>query len=193
MYTRWTIDMIETLENSYTTGGYRLAMKDLNLSKNSVQQKAYKLGISAPTDGRLAKTHGKRNHSLYFTWRNMIQRCTNPTKYEYHRYGGRGITVCDEWKDVNRFIKWAEENGYKRDLTLDRIDNNGNYEPSNCRWATRKEQSLNSTRPNLHTFGGITDSLRGWSIRQGIKYNTVVSRIHYGWSVHKALNIHLDD
>lgn len=89
-------------------------------------------------------THRKVHTRLYSIWTNMISRCTNEKVPCYHCYGGRGITVCDEWKnDFMTFYEWAMANGYADNLTIDRADNDGNYEPSNCRWITMKEQSQN--------------------------------------------------
>lgn len=90
------------------------------------------------------KKHGLRNTRIYKTWCNMKSRCFNKNHSDYYNYGGRGITVCDEWKnDFKAFYDWAISNGYRDDLTIDRIDVNGNYEPNNCRWETNYTQALN--------------------------------------------------
>ncbi len=116
--------------------------------------------------------HGESRSRLYGIWCNMKTRCTNPRGRFYSYYGGRGISVCSEWTDSYKaFRDWANENGYAGDLEIDRIDNDGNYEPSNCRWATRRQQSQN-TRPRKNStskFKGVSwcANARKWRAQIG--------------------------
>lgn len=124
---------------------------------------------------------------LYSIWHNMKSRCyyTHAEKYKY--YGGRGITVCDEWRDdFNAFYNWAINNGYKDDLTLDRIDSNGNYEPKNCRWATIAEQNNNSKKNNYIAYNGETKTAAQWAREYGIEPHLFNTRIRRGWSFERA-------
>lgn len=100
--------------------------------------------------------HGLTKSRFYFTWNNMIRRCSNQENHNYINYGGRGITVCDEWLDAKTFIEWAESTHPNIEgLTLDRIDANGNYEPSNCRWADKTTQALNRRMRKTTPSGNI--------------------------------------
>lgn len=138
-----------------------------------------------------AKKHGQKGTRLYGIWNNMKFRCENPNAESYKDYGGRGIKVCTEWEhDFESFYKWAMNNGYADNLTIDRIDVNGNYEPSNCRWATIFVQSNNKRNTRFLTFNGQTKSIREWSIITGIKSCTLADRVfRLGWSVEQALTL----
>lgn len=130
------------------------------------------------------KTNLTANHKhkmsgtrIYETWQDMKRRCYNKQNARYDRYGGRGITVCDEWlNNFQSFYDWAISNGYSDDLTIDRIDNDGNYEPSNCRWSTAKEQ-CNNRGSNINiTIGNATKSLRCWCEIFNVDYKKVHAR-----------------
>ena len=118
----------------------------------------------------------------------MKSRCNNPNASKYHLYGGKGIKVCNEWsQSFIAFHNWAIENGYTDELTLDRIDGNKDYEPSNCRWATYKEQANNTTQNNLITYKGITLTTYQWAEKIGINPNTFSERLRRGWSIERAI------
>jgi hypothetical protein len=133
-------------------------------------------------------THGEFGTRLYAAWANMKRRTTNPNNHNYAYYGGRGISVCADWESYEAFRDWAVVNGYQADLELDRIDNDGNYEPSNCRWVPRKKQANNMRKNRVITYNGETHSLSEWAEITGIKRATLSNRINtYGWSVERAL------
>lgn len=125
-------------------------------------------------------THGLSNEKLYFVWKAMIARCENEEHPNYKDYGGRGISVCEEWYDVKNFIDWAKRNGYKEGLELDRIDNDGDYEPSNCRFTTRKKQNRNTRRNIYVTIDGETKTLSEWAEIYNLKVNTLQYRYYRG-------------
>lgn len=132
--------------------------------------------------------HGLKGTKLYNTWLHIKTRCYNQNYNRYKDWGGRGITMCDEWlHDPVAFYDWAMSNGYKEDLTIDRIDVNGNYEPDNCRWVDRKTQS-NNRRDNVKfTYDNKTLTIAQWSRELGIPENTIRSRYLRGKSVEKCL------
>ena len=133
------------------------------------------------------QTHGMTNHPAYTNWYHMMSRCTNPKNDRFADYGGRGITVTERWKDVTNFIADMGEKP-SPDHSIDRIDNNGNYEPGNCRWATSSEQASNTSKTRKVTFEGRTQSIAQWAKERGIKEATLYYRIvRYGWPIEKAM------
>lgn len=139
--------------------------------------------------GKNSATHHSYKTRLYNIWRSMKQRCYNPCNNDYPNYGGRGITIYEEWKsNFGTFREWAMANGYRDNLTIDRIDVNGNYEPSNCRWATMKEQGNNRRSNHLITFNGESHTIAEWARITGISYAVLKNRFyHLKWSPEKAL------
>lgn len=133
--------------------------------------------------------HGEnnRNSRLHSIWNCMFDRCRNSNNPRYKDYGGRGISVCSSWTEYLSFKKWTLENGYSDDLTLDRIEVNGNYCPENCRWATHLEQQNNMRSNTLITFNGKTLTLAQWSREIGVQYGTLVARWSRGWNVERML------
>ena len=131
---------------------------------------------------------------LNMVWNEMKQRCTNSKHHAYKYYGGRGIMVCEEWEKYKNFKQWALSSGYNEnakrgECTLDRIDVNGNYEPSNCRWASIKEQNLNK-RSNVHiTARGETHTITEWSEITGMSFSALYNRYRTGWEEEDIVSI----
>ena len=107
--------------------------------------------------------HGQRYTRLYNTWLNMRGRCLTKTDPAYDNYGGRGIKICKDWDDFNSFWEWSKESGYTDDLTIDRIDVNGNYCPENCRWVNRKIQNNNKRNNDFLIYNGIIKTRQEWA------------------------------
>ena len=149
----------------------------------------------AVTEANLASktTHGMSDHPLAMVYTNMKRRCYNVKEIGYHRYGGRGIYVCQEWfDDRTKFYDWALSRGYSQGLQLDRIDNDGPYSPENCRWATRSENGSN-TRANVKyvVFNDVPLTLPQIFTKYGMErvaYGTFKSRVKAdGWDIYEAL------
>lgn len=134
------------------------------------------------------KTHGMSNTRIFRIWINMKARCINEKHEAYKDYGGRGICVCEEWKNsFEAFYDWSIKNGYSDKLTIDRIDVNGNYEPSNCRWITLKEQQNNKRTNHIITYNGESHTIAQWGEKVGINRKILARRINKGWEVERAL------
>ena len=121
-------------------------------------------------------------------WRNMTRRCGDKNSIGYHNYGGRGVVVCALWLNFDEFCQWAVSTGYRHGLEIERKDNNGNYEPDNCKWATRKEQMSNTRQNHFLEFNGQRKTITQWANYLGIKSKTISQRINgYNWSIERAL------
>lgn len=131
--------------------------------------------------------HGLKGTRVFRIWSNMKTRCNNPNSNYYKRYGGRGIKVCDEWNDFQVFYDWAMSNGYNDNLSIDRINNNGNYEPSNCRWVDMKTQGRNRCSNHLIIINGETKTIEEWCVQYNINRHTVQDRLKRGWDEIRAI------
>lgn len=140
-----------------------------------------------------SKTHGLSDEKVYKIWAGMKNRCYNHKSIEYNIYGGRGITVCDEWRNnPEAFIEWAYENGFdknkrEKEQSIDRIDVNKGYSPDNCRFANATTQA-NNTRSNVNiSYSGKTQTLAQWCRELGLPYSTIGNRLRSGWGIIEAL------
>lgn len=133
--------------------------------------------------------HGLSNTDLYSVYRSMISRCYDKNHRFYKNYGGRGITICNEWlNNFKLFYDWALANGYRKGLSIDRIDNNKGYFPNNCRWATQKEQMNNIRNNKIYTYNGKTQTVSQWAEELGWGRTTLDNRLRAGWSFEKAVS-----
>ena len=116
----------------------------------------------------------------YNSYRSMMDRCNNPHAHNYDAYGGRGIEVCTEWYDIEKFEQWVETSNYQKGLTLERIDVNGNYEPNNCTWETKKGQANNRRNTTYVIIDGVTKTISEWADFSGINRSTLNNRYYKG-------------
>lgn len=142
--------------------------------------------------------HGKSRTRLYRVWQNIHKRCTCETDEHYKRYGGRGITICDEWKNsFLAFEEWAYKTGYDENApsgfcTIDRIDNSLGYSPENCRWVGRSEQQNNRRVNHLLTVNGETHTISEWSRISGKTFGQIYNRLRRGWDAESAIFTPID-
>lgn len=136
--------------------------------------------------GHHKRVDGKSKQSkTYQCWRNMLNRCRNPNVPAWKNYGGRGIAVCERWLDFGNFL--ADMGERPEGMQIERIDNNGNYEPGNCRWANTGDQSRNRRVNKLATLNGVTQCISDWGVDLGIDESVIRHRIKAGWSDEEAL------
>lgn len=131
------------------------------------------------------RTHGMHNTPTYLSWQQAKKRCETPTDKDYPSYGGRGIRFCSRWDSFDNFF--ADMGECPPGLTLGRQDNNGNYEPGNCKWETRTRQARNKRNTTWLTVGEVTMSLPDWSDKNGVQRGTIRARLRNGWGVARAV------
>lgn len=135
-------------------------------------------------------SHRQSNTLLYGVWHAMRNRCYRKADQYYHRYGGRGIYICDEWKDdYSEFAKWASETGYRHGLSIDRIDNDGPYSPENCRWTDRRTQANNRSSNRILTSNGESHNVTEWAKILNVDPKKLFSRIYIGWDDESVLSL----
>lgn len=144
------------------------------------------------SNARLSKgnyKHGMHKSRIYNIYICMKERCYNPKATSYENYGGRGIRICPEWLGENGFMNfynWSMEHGYSKELSIDRIDSNGNYEPNNCRWETSKSQNNNTRKNRIINYNGQSHSVSKWAEITGIKRSTLTTRLNKGLPLQKV-------
>ena len=144
--------------------------------------------IAARKVGKDNLRHNQEERRLHHIWNGLNMRCRNEKNDRFSDYGGRGITVCKEWADsFGAFRDWALANGYRGDLTIDRIDVNGNYIPENCRWATVIEQNNNKRNNHFITVFGVKKTVSEWARAVGISNGTIYARLRKGWNEYEAI------
>lgn len=187
---RWTEEERRFLRDNVGTMTNQEMADHLGRDVCSVSQELQISGLTRKALGLPMRAHGdKRTTPLYGVWESMRKRCNNPRCKSYSYYGGRGITVCPEWDDFPVFYQWAMENGYGPGLSLDRVDNDLGYNPSNCRWSTRHEQANNKRSNRILTVNGESKNIAEWTRdpRCSAGYHTIVSRLDRGWSDEDAV------
>jgi hypothetical protein len=138
----------------------------------------------------LNTTHGMTGTPLYWVWAGMIARCNNANHFGYSYYGTKGINVCKSWREFLTFYNWANENGYQKGLTIERNDNNKGYDPDNCKWVTRKQNTRNRRNTVFVTYNNETKALADWCEILNLNYQKIYDRIYtLKWGTNKALTI----
>lgn len=138
----------------------------------------------------LCYKHGMTDSPLYLIWKGMKQRCYNKNSNGFKNYGGRNIKICNEWvNNFQAFYEWSIYSGYKQGLSIDRIDNNGDYCPEYCRWASHIEQSNNTRKNRYLIYMGKTQTMSEWAREMHMPVNTLRTRLNLGWNVEDAISV----
>lgn len=161
--------------------------KDVNL-QNILRGLSTGCGCRAREENRKKMTtHGETSTKLHGVWTTMKNRCNNPNVKSYKDYGGRGIKVCSEWESFESFSAWAKANGYEEGLELNRLDNDGDYSPQNCRWDTKVVNMNNTRRTKRYIYNGKEYTVRELADISGLKPHLIYSRLKRGWSAEDAI------
>lgn len=143
--------------------------------------------LSREASADRSRIHGLHKHPLYTVWQGMITRCHNPHHRAFARYGARGISVCPQWRESFETFYQDVSDGYAAGLQLDRINNNGNYEPGNVRWATASQNNRNTRRNNVVEFAGQRRCVTDWAEVLDLSYDALRNRLRRGWPIERAL------
>lgn len=177
-------------QNKTKGGGYKWLFRCDCGNEKEIPSNSVRSGLVKSCGCMVRKhgdTDGHKKSRLYVIWVNMHQRCKNKNNPEFKYWGGKGITVCEEWQEYAAFKKWAIENGYKNDLSIDRIDGNKGYTPDNCRWATALQQNRNQSSNHFITLDGKTKTLSEWIEISPITVSTYHKRKRKGMTDRDAL------
>lgn len=179
-------DKQQSFWNCQCCCGKQMAVRGYNLTTGHAKScGCLKADVARKNAISSCTTHGMSGTKIYNLWNTMKNRCKRPESINFKNYGGRGISYCEKWEKFEPFYKWAISNGYKDGLEIDRIDNDGDYCPENCRWVTRKENCKNRRSNILYRDKILSD----WAKERRINRKTLSDRIfRYGWSWEKALN-----
>ncbi len=172
--------------------GATVIVESGKLRKNTTKScGCLKREIASQSMRKLRTAMSLDNHSkspLYRIWVEMQRRCYDEKSQSFKNYGGRGIEVCNEWQQsFSSFQAWSLANGYSRELTIDRKDNDGDYCPENCRWVSRKVQANNNRRNRNISYNGVTKTIAQWAEQTGMQWHTLYNRIDRGWPIERAL------
>lgn len=176
------------LKNGIKNGNCYFYLCECECGTKIIVQRNHLIYNHSKSCGCLNFTHNLTYTRLYNIFMGMKQRCYNLKRRKYKIYGERGITICNEWlDDFMAFYNWSIANGYNDKLSIDRIDVNGNYEPSNCRWVNMKIQQRNRTNNHKLTFNNETHSINEWAEILKINRCTIKSRLNRGWTIERTL------
>ena len=168
--------------------GTERTVKELSLKSGKSQSCGCMHSDIMKEVGKRHATHGMTDTRLYRIYKHMLCRCNNTNDNRYELYGARGIKVCDEWNTFEKFAEWALQNGYRDDLTIDRINNDGNYEPSNCRWVDIVVQANNKSSNRVYEYNGESHNIKQWADIVGMNYKKLWKRLTvFNWDIARAL------